>query len=638
MVILSGRLVKHVKQILDDVYAIAPRLGVKGIACVVIAVGFGLFHLYTSATYAFDPYIQRAGHLVFILVLIFLTYPPPKPGRKWRIFDIVLALAAASICVYVAFHYLEFRIRAGIPQGIEPLLSALLIVLILEATRRTCGIALPIVAVLALVYAFFGYLLPGALSFSQFSLQHILAFEFNSSCGIWGIPLGVSSTLIAIFVIFGAFLTKVGVMDVFAQMAYGLAGRRTGGPGLVAVVSSGFVGMITGSSSANVYITGQNTIPLMKRSGFKTEFAAAVEAAASTGGIIMPPIMGAGAFIMAEFLDISYFKIMVAAFIPGVLYFLSVGTSVYLQASKKGIKPVPPDVELPKVMQVFLRSGYKLVPLLVMLATISFGFSAVKSAFYAIVMVFLLSMVRKETRLGVKRLIETLEQGARGMLVIGSACACAGIVLGVVAMTGLGVKLSLVIFSVGSQHLLLALLLAMVVAIILGMGLPATAAYVLAAATTTVGLIMLGIPPLVAHMFVFYFSCFGVVTPPLCITIYAAANVANIAWLRIVPDTLRLVFPAFILAYMYLYNNALLLMGSWWEILLAAIIAAVGLLMFAFAFQGRVRQNIKIVDRILLSFGGLLLVTGTILPYTIVGLTLGSIALLRQKVRKNGRT
>ncbi|MBA7661093.1 hypothetical protein ES703_69105 [subsurface metagenome] len=614
--------------------AAARRLGWRGLAIAAIGVSLSSVHIYTSFTFFFDPYIQRSIHLALVAVLILLVYPLRK---SMQTVDLVLALAVVGIVGYVIFNFSGFRTHAGLPYGIEPWLGASLILVILEITRRTCGLALPTVAILSLIYALFGSNLPGDLSFPDLSGARVFAYQFTTLSGIWGIALGASATLIAMFVIFGSFLTKVGVMDAFIKLAFGIAGRLRGGPGLVAVIASGAVGMITGSSAANVYITGQQTIPLMKQYGFKPELAAAIEAAASTGGIIMPPIMGAAAFLMAELLDVSYLTIVKSAVISAFIYFIIIGLSVRLHAAKLGIKPIPSDVKLPSVKQTLLHLGYRFIPILVMLAILIIGFSAVKAAVYGIGVAFVLSMVSGETRLGPRRLIEALVGGAKGMLVIASACACAGIILGSIAMTGLGVKLGLIIVSLGDNNFVLALLLTMVVSIILGMGLPATAAYIIAAGTATLALKLLGIEPLAANMFVFYFACFAVLTPPVCITVYAAASLTGCHWMRILPNVSRLAFPAFLLPYMFIFNNGILMQGSWSHILLATLFALAAMSMFAFAFQRWFMGHLPWISTILCIVGAALLIPGIIFPYTIIGLGLGAIVALSQWRRSRHR-
>jgi TRAP transporter 4TM/12TM fusion protein len=594
-----------------------------------VAVAFAGFLLYTSATFPFSQYIQRGTFAGASLFLIFFLY---RSGQKKRhlVLDAFLALAGAGLCAYVVIHSAELFRHAPQPVGIEPWLGLILILIVLEAGRRTCGVALPILAVLFLLYAVFGSDLPGDWGFSKLSLQQVLAYQYTSLSGLWGGVTGVVATMLAAFVIFGSFLSESGIERTFSMLAYSIAGRLKSGPPMVAVISSAFVGMVSGSSVANVLTTGSYTIPLMKRCGFPPSFAAAVEASASTGGLIMPPIMGAAAFVMAEFLGVSYFKVMVAAIIPAVVYFLMVGIGVYAEVNRLHLGAALQAGEIPRLREVLVKRGYQILPLLVLVAFISYGYPATKACFYGIVSLFLLGLLSKETRLGPRRLAAALEDSMKKLLSVSGACLVAVIIVGVVAQTGLGTKLGMVLIEISGENRILALLLTMAGSIILGMGLPVVAAYVIAASAMIMGLNLLGLPPLASHFFVMYFACFGTITPPVCMTAYAAASMAKAHWLVVAGKACKLAAAAFILPFAFTENSAILLEGSPSEIFKTAVTALVAAALIASGISGWLRRDPGIIGRILLVGGGLLLLTSSTWYILIVGFALGGIELLRE--------
>lgn len=608
-----------------------PSDRVTRVMVTVVAVVFAGFLLYTAATFPFSQYIQRGIFAGASLFLVFLIYRSGKE-RRHLVLDAFLALAGASLCAYVVIYSAEIFKHAPQPVGIEPWLGLGLILIVLEAGRRTCGLALPIMAILFLLYAVWGSDLPGDWGFPELSLQQVLAYQYTSLSGLWGAVTGVAATMVAAFVIFGSFLSASGIERTFSMLAFSLAGRLKSGPPMVAVISSAFVGMVSGSSVANVLTTGSYTIPLMKRCGFSPTFAAAVEASASTGGLIMPPIMGAAAFVMAEFLGISYFKIVLAAIIPALVYFLMVGVSVYAEVSKGGRGAALEAAEIPRLRDVLVKKGYQILPLVVLVALISYGWPAAKACFYGIVSMVFLSLLSPEARLGPRRLVAALEDSMRKLLSVTGACLCAVIIVGVVAQTGLGTKLGLLLINISGGNRFLALLLTMACSIILGMGLPVVAAYVIAASAMIMGLNLLGVPPLASHFFVMYFACFGTITPPVCMTAYAAASMANAHWLPVAGLACKLAAAAFLLPFVFTENNAVLLMGSPPEVFLAAVTTLAAGVMIASGLSGWLRRETGLIGRILLVSGGLLLLASPVWYLIILGLALGVIEFLRETV------
>ncbi len=594
----------------------------------VVAVILALFQLWTAATIPYPEYIQRSIHLGFVLILAFLAFPFKK-NDKFLALDVVLALAAVALCAYIAINRSTIIRQSGRPFGIEPWLGLIMVLLVMESARRTVGWPLPILAVLAILYALFGHNL-GDWGFPQLALRDIFAYQYTTTSAIWGMPVAMSATMIATFVMLGAFFSVTGLDKVFSSLAFAVAGRLAGGPALVAVVSSGFIGMINGSGVANVLTCGTYTIPLMKRAGYSPAFAGGVEAAASTGGQIMPPVMGAAAFLMAEFLDISYWKIVIAAVIPGILYYVAMAFAVQAETSRAGLGKTQPDESAPTLGHIFIHDGYLLLPVILLTVMIAMGWGPSKAAFYAIICVVLMGLLRKETRIGLKKLLMALETGAKSLLSIAPAGACAGIVLGVVAETGLGAKFSILMVSMSGGIQLVALLLAAIAALILGMSLPVVACYAVAASALATGLVMVGIQPLVAHFFIMYFAVFSGLTPPVCVTAYAAAGLAQAPWLNVAWNSCKLGIPMFILGFMFVYNPGLLAIGPLWKIVLEGTVAMVGLVMVARGFFGYIFHKASALERTLFILGGIVLTAPTNWLTMLVGGGLAGIVVVSQ--------
>jgi len=503
--------------------------------------------------------------------------------------------------------------------GPQPLLAVMTVILILEATRRATGMALPILVLCFLVYARFGDYFPRAWGHPGLSLTRIFGYLYLTSDGIWSLPLGVSSTVLIIFMIFGELLNKAGVGKFFTDFSMALAGRMAGGPAQVAVVSSALLGSVTGSSTANVATTGSFTIPLMKSRGYAPHFAAGVEATASTGAQIMPPIMGAGAFIMADMLNLPYSNVIKAAAIPAVLYFLGVFLAVRFEAFRIGLRR---EEDAPGFLRVLLTGGHLFLPILVIIYFIIDGHSPMKASWFGIVATALVSLVKAETRLSLGKAARALEQGARKVVGIASACACAGIILGVMNMTGLGVKFTTLIIKLSGGYLPYALLLSMFSSLILGLELPTAVAYVIAAAVAGPALTTLGVPPLVAHLFIFYFSILGTITPPVCLSVYVASGIAEAQWHRTAWVAIRLALPAWILPFMFVYNDSLLGMGAWWSVVVSFGPAILGMYLLAAGTIGYLARKAKAWERLVLILAGLLLIIPQ-LATDLIGLGLG---------------
>lgn len=573
----------------------------------VLAVLSSIFHLYTAYEGALPALQQRSIHLGLMLALAFLLYPF-KRGGKLTVWDAILAALGASTAGYILLDYHALAQRFVRPNTLDIVVAGVAVLLVLEASRRVAGKEITLLAIVFLLYAYFGPYLPGMLGHRGYSVREILQFMYLTTEGLYGIAIGVSSTFIVLFIIFGAFLEKTGMGELFNSLALALAGGSAGGPAKVAVISSAFFGSINGSAVANVVTTGAFTIPLMKRLGFIPEFAGAVEAAASVGGQILPPVMGAAAFIMAETLGIPYAQIAIAAVIPALLYFLGVGVTVHFRAKKQGLRGVPRN-ELPKVSQVMYKGGHMFVPLIALVYMLLSGFSATRAAFLSIVLIVLVSTLRKETRLSVRGTIEALELGTRNAISVAVVCGVVGLVVGVAAQTGLAVRLASTIISVAGGNMFLTLFLAMVASLILGMGIPSIPCYIITATMAAPALAVLGVPHFVAHMFVFYFGVMANLTPPVALAAFAGAGLAGADPNRTGYAALKLALAGFVVPFMFVYSPAMLLQGSIAEIAMVSLTAVIGVVALAAASEGWLRIGASLPERMALAATALLLLS-----------------------------
>lgn len=584
------------------------------------AVGLSLFQLYTAGFGVLTPVLQRVTHLTLVLVLIFLVF---RRGKKawYRWLEALLILTSVAAGVYMWFIYKSIVYRAGDVSTLDMIMGVATILLVLEATRRTTGWPLVIIASLALVYARFGPYFPGVLSHKAYSFERILSQIYLSMEGLFGVTLGVAATMVALFVLFGAFLEASGGGKMFIDIAFAIAGKSSGGPAKVAVVSSGLMGTISGSPVANVVTTGTFTIPLMKRLGYEPHVAGAIEAVASSGGSIMPPIMGAGAFVMSEMTGIPYSKIIIAAIIPAFLYFLSLYLAVHFEAKRKGMVGLAAS-ELPPLGATLKKSLFLLIPIAVLIyMLVVVQVSPMKAAFWSIIVLILTSSTIGPEKLNFTVLLNALEKGARDVLVVSAACATAGIIIGVIAQTGIGLSFSGIVVDAAGGHLMLALALTMLASIILGMGLPPTAAYIVLAAMGAPALVQMNVPVLVAHLFIFYFSTFAPITPPVALAAYAGAGIAGSNPMYTGLTAFRLGLVAFLIPYMFTYGPALVAIGSYGEIAQALVTACIGVFCLASAVIGWMLKPLFWYER-LLFFGAALALIDPGLQTDILGLVM----------------
>lgn len=583
--IVSDEKAKELEEAVDGNSNMRVLTGWVKYSFMTIAVAGALFHLYILNFHPIDPMIFRSIHLAFGAVLGFILFKGWKTNsNKVSILDWLLIAAILYVTFYIYTNLQAVLSRFGtVPQTQDTIVAVLGFIVVLELTRRTSGWTLPILAGIFSLYAFIGPYLPGILNHRGYSFERFVTYIFKDN-GIFGVTLDVSSKYILLFIVFGAFLQMSGVGRYFIDFAFSLAGGMRGGPAKVAVISSGLMGMMNGTSAGNAVATGSLTIPLMRRVGYSGRFAAATEATASAGGQIMVPIMGAGAFIMAEVTGIKYSEIIIAATIPALLYFISVYFMVDLQAVKNNMRGLKRN-ELPSLKGI-LKQAYLFIPIIILITSLVMGYSVIRSGTISILACLVVSWIHPSTRMGLKKIIHALELGMKNTIQLLAVCACAGIIVGVIALTGVGQRFSSLLLSIADNNMLVALIFAMLISIILGMGMPTTAAYAVAASVVAPGLIQMGLEPLAAHMFVFYFSVMSAITPPVALAAYAAAGVAGTDPFKTGVTAFKLGIAAFIVPFMFIYSQELMMMGAGWKILLATITASVGIYFLAAMVQG----------------------------------------------------
>ena len=588
----------------------------------IIAIAMSIFQFYTAGFGTLLSAKQRSLHIIFAFTLGFLLYPATKKSKKDKatIFDFILIGLTIIVFGYL-FVFVEQIANKGTDlTTIDRVFGAIAILITLEVTRRVVGPELPIVSIVFLLYAKLGPYLPGLLAHRGFTVERIISQMYLALEGIMGIPLGVSATFVFMFILFGAFLDKTGVGKFFIDLAFAMTGHLKSGPAMTAVVASGLMGSISGSSVANTVTTGAFTIPLMKKTGYKPHFAGAVEATASTGGQIMPPVMGAAAFIMAEFTGFSYLNIVAAAAIPAILYYFAVGTMVHLEASRLGLKGLPRE-ELPKLGKILKAEGYLLIPLVAIIVFLVMQYTPTLSAFAAIIISIVIaviaSLIKKDNSFGIKEIFGAFEAGAKGAVGVACACACAGMIVGVVTLTGLGLRIAELIVALARGNLLLTLFFTMIASIILGMGLPTTAKYIVLATMAVPALTKLGVNLMAAHLFILYFGVVADITPPVALAAYAGAGIAGANSMKTGVQAFKLAIAAFIVPYIFAIDPSLILVkeivGN--QIVFLPIISAlpmiisavIGIVCLAGAVEGYLLDHCKIYERILLGLAALLL-------------------------------
>ena len=586
--------------------------GIWNIIINVICIAFAVFQLYTATFGVLDAHLQRAIHLAFGFLLIFLLYPGRKSWSRSSMnpLDVLLAIVGAASALYIVANYQELVLRAGMNNETDFVVGVIGTLMVFEAARRVVGWPMITVALFFMIYAFVGPYIPGIMAHRGVQVQELFDHLFFTTEGIFGTPMGVSSTFIYLFILFGSYLEATGLGKFFIDLANAIAGWAAGGPAKVAVLSSGLMGTVSGSSVGNVAGTGAFTIPMMKKLGYRPAFAGAVEAAASTGGQLMPPVMGAAAFLMAEFVGVPYFDVVKAAVIPALLYYIGVWLGVHYEAKKYGLKGTPRE-ELPKFGPLFMEKGHLALPLAVIVYLLVSGYTPMRAALAAIVLSIVCACLRKSTRIGFREIVQGLIDGSKGVLGVLIACATAGIIIGVVTKTGVGLKIATALLDLSGGQLLPAMFFTMVTSLILGMGVPTTANYVITSTIAAPALVQMNVPVLAAHMFAFYFGIVADVTPPVALAAYAGAGIAGANPMRCGVIAAKLAIAAFIVPYIFVLAPELLMIHATpLTITLSALTAIVGMWGVSVAMIGFCQNLLNLPQRVLFLAGGI----GMIIP------------------------
>lgn len=625
------------EQVIDSegISTLRNYIGSMAVMISILAVVWAVFTIFVSSFGAMMEIKSRAWFLGYLLIMIFLLVPARKNEKNdrklpsvWDWFCIAATIASIS---YLLLNYDAFVNMAGLHIPADFWFGGLGILVTFEAARRSAGIVMTILAFVFLLYNFMGPYIPGIFGHANLGLNRVIDNLWWGTQGIFGIVLGVASTYVFVFIVFGAFLRKSGFIDFITNLSMAIAGRTAGGPAKVAVIGSGFMGMINGSGVANTSAVGTVTIPLMKKTGFTSHFAAAVESVAGTGGVIAPPVMGAASFVMAEYLGIPYRQIMLAALIPAILYFTMCMMSVHFEAKKMAIHGLPKN-RLPNIWKVLKDGGHLIIPVIIIIVLLISGTTPLYAAVWSMIATVVVSWFKKETRMGPKEIFKALEEGAKGVLTVGAACAIVGVVIGTISLTSVGLTLGNNILDLAGNHLLLVALFTMLISILLGMGVPVTASYVITATISAPLLATMGVPLLVAHMFAFFFAALSDITPPVALAAMAASGIAGAPFFKVAFTAVRLGFIGFAIPYFFLYNPVLLFQGgSLWASVLAGITAVVGVTVLAAAFSNWFLDKLNILQRILLAISGVCLIIPG-MPSNAAGIVIAIVVFIWQKI------
>lgn len=609
-----------------------------------LAISYSLFHLFITY-HPLPELIQRAAHVSIGLGLIFLLYPARQRTSRSKVslIDWGLMLLSFASFAYLLIEYQDImNTRGGIPNQLDVMFAILTVVLVIEAARRVMGWMLPILGLIFLAYPFISHFnwMPDRLLTRPYTISDIFGQMYLKTEGLYSSAIGASVTFIFLFILFGAFLAKSGMGKLFNDLAMALAGHKQGGPAKVAVISSGFMGSINGTAVANVVGTGSFTIPLMKKIGYHKNFAGAVEASASVGGQILPPVMGASAFIMAETTGVSYGTIALAALLPALLYYLGVLAQVHFRAGRDNLKGVP-KADLPRVKAVLKERGHLLIPIVALVFFLFQSMPVSYAAVYTIILTVVVASLRKSTRMGLKDVLDALADGAKQSLSVMAACAVVGIIIGVVSLTSLGSVMTSSIMSIGAGSLFLTLFFTMLASMILGMGLPSIPAYIITATMAAPALANFDIPVLVAHMFVFYFGLFANITPPVALAAFAGAGIAGGDPMRTGFQALRLSLAGFIVPFLFVYNPAMLMIDTagaavnarefafpaWTTIVSITVTSVIGIIALGAAVEGYFKTALSWFWRIFLGVGALLMIIPESIT-DIIGIIMVAIAII----------
>ena len=607
----------------------------------VFAIIVTLYHLvFASGLYMLETLKHRSIHVGMILILAFMLYPATKKASRKVIawYDYVFIALSAAVPIYMCVDYVNIINRAGKPDMMDVVIGTLLTLVVLEATRRVCGMALPIISIIFMIYSLMGTKqglipidVPGIFLHRGYTWQKLMSHFFSNTEGIYGSSVNVASTYIFLFIAFGEVMNKCGMGQFFNDFANAIAGGTKGGPAKVAVVASGLLGMINGAAVAVVVTTGSFTIPLMKKSGYDDEFAGAVVATGSVGGQLMPPVMGAAAFIMADTLGMKYNELLLSAIIPAVIYYMGILFQIQMRAEKMGMQGTPKD-QLPKMSQVMKEYGHLALPIIFLVYMLFFsGKTVIMAAFYTIVFTIIVAQCRKNTRMTFQDILDAMVASAKSTVSVAIACACVGIIVGSCSITGFALNMANTIISIGGKSLMFTLVFTMITCMILGMGLPSIPSYIITSTIAAPALVQLGIPALVAHMFCFYFAMFANLTPPVALAAFAAAGIAGGSPMKTGWASVKLALAGFILPYMFVYNTDLLLLDTpLAKAIQVAVTAAVGVFLISTAVEGYLFTKVNIVLRIASLIGAYLLIDSGLVT-DIAGIVICAVVFVFQK-------
>lgn len=577
----------------------------------IFVAGLGFFSLYTGFFGLRESWANRMIHVTLALLAVF-AWEAAVAREKAKLLSRLIAVAGLLVILAVGLYaladYNQIILRVGDPSQGDKVFGTFLVLAVLLAAVRRLGWPITLVALLFIFYALFGYVFPGELYYRGMSYSRFISFIFNQTTGILGVPIQVAAEYVIMFIIFGAFLTRSGAGEFFIKIAFALSGKMWGGPAKAAVVASALMATINGSGVANAVATGSITIPLMKKVGYPPHFAAAVEAAASNGGMIMPPIMASVAFLIAEFTSTPYAKIMLYGLFPALLYFLAVFLMVHFEARKRNLRPLT-DENLPTVGEALRQGWYFLLPILLLVIMLIKGYSPMMAASVGSLLMVLLSYMRRETRMGSWQILAAIEEGVSNTLTVSTACAVAGIVVAVITGTGLGIKFSSMILAVAGNNLFLVLVLTMISSIILGMGMTAAAVYVIVSALTVPALIEMGVLEMPAHFFVYYYGIASAITPPVALAAYGAAGIAGANQNQTAFTACKLAVVTFLLPFIFVYHPALMAIGTVPEIILAVGTATAGVVALSAGFSGWLLERTGRFQQFILTAGGIALIS-----------------------------
>lgn len=621
----------------ETIYSTIKKYGFVSTFTGFVAVSLAMFHIITSYVGQLEAFRHRATHLLVLLILIYLSsiekrvHTDVKHKKLFNAIDGLLVILAVFSFFYTFINSPLIPLRAGMPSVLDKVVGTIIIVLSIEGARRHVGKGIVVITVFFLFYVYAGPIFPGFLGHAPFTFGEIVNIQYLDLEGLWGAPLGAAASFVIIFLLFAGLMMETGILDTFMSVSLKLFGKSVGGPAKVAVASSMAAGMITGAAVSNTLLTGQITIPLMKKMGYKPHFAAAVEAAASTGGQVMPPIMGSTAFIIAMFLGVPYLAVCKAAFFPAIFWFLSIYIIVHLEAKKLKLQPLTDeDMALLPKWKFLLERSFLVIPIIILVVVLVMGYSAVKAGFYGIVSLLLISIIKKEYRFTLSGLLHGLRAGVETAFSVTTACACAGIIVGCIMQSGLGYTLSNSLIRIASGRVFILLPLVAFVSIILGTGMMTVGVYIIVSALVVPAMVSLGLNVMGCHLFAFYFGILCNVTPPVATAAYAAAGLANTSPWRTGLTAFKLCLPIFCIPFIFITQPALMMEGSILQILITVLSSLAGIFCFDIVVSGFLVRECSVFEKVLFFVAGVLLILHSI-TFVLIGAAIFLIAYFMQK-------